>query len=217
MTQTAPLKIAMVHDMVCSWCPIAYHNMQGAIKALKLAVEFEFLPFELNPNMPKEGLPIRDYFKHNFQWSDQKLDKYQAQLVKTAKEAGVTIDFDLRNHYYNSHHAHKLMHWVHQFGKQNQFNIALIKAYFEQGLNIGKPRVLLTLIEQLGLDQNAAKMVLTDPESTLQLKQRANEYRDFNITTIPAFILDDNHLITGSGSVVEFIQALKSNQNQNPA
>lgn len=96
------LKIEMVHDIVCSWCPIGYANIQSAITNLDIDVDFHFLPFELNPQMPTEGEMIANYFKRQFLWSEAKLLGYQESLVKTASSAGVTIDFSKRLKYYNT-------------------------------------------------------------------------------------------------------------------
>jgi len=41
----------MVHDIVCSWCSISYHNSKGAIKNLHIDVNFRFLTFQLKLNM----------------------------------------------------------------------------------------------------------------------------------------------------------------------
>ena len=84
------LKIEMVHDIVCSWCPIGYNNIQTAIKNLDLEVDFHFLPYELNPELDENGETIENYFKGRFGWDDRKLLDYQSSLVNTAKNAGVS-------------------------------------------------------------------------------------------------------------------------------
>lgn len=114
------LKIEMVHDVVCSWCPIGYSNIQKAIDNLGIEVDFHFLPFELNPKMPCEGEEIASYFKRIQGWNSATLLDYQTTLVKTAKNAGVNIDFSKRTHYYNTKNAHKLIHLAEQFNKQTQ-------------------------------------------------------------------------------------------------
>ena len=87
------LKIEMVHDIVCSWCPIGYSNITTAIKNLNIEVDFRFLPFELNPNMDSEGELIAHYFSRQMGWGNEKLIDYQTSLVATAKKADVSIDF----------------------------------------------------------------------------------------------------------------------------
>lgn len=201
--QSNHIKIEMVHDMVCSWCPIGFRNIQTAINALNIEVEFAFLPFELNPNMPDDGQLISDYFKQQFRWRDNTLKQYQADLVATAKNAGVCIDFSKRRYYFNTHKAHKLMHWVHGFNKQIEFNENLIKAYFELGLDISQTDVLLQIIKDIELDQNSALLALEDPQIEQALIFKVERYMALNITSIPTFILDGRNLLKGSSSVSE--------------
>jgi len=79
------LKIEMVHDSVCSWCPIGYSNIKAAIEKLNIEVEFRFLPFQLNPNIEENGESIANYFSRQFGWNESKLLSYQQSLVSTAK------------------------------------------------------------------------------------------------------------------------------------
>ena len=205
---TSRLKVEIVHDMVCSWCPIGYLNMQTAIKQLQIEVDFQFLPFELNPHMPEEGQTIPEYFKQHFRWTDNKLRQYQNELVETARQSGVNIDFSKRTHYFNTHNAHKLMYWAHGFEKQTAFNESLIKAYFEQGLNINQPEVLLSLMSDIELDPKAAKLALESQHIEHALMDKIKRYMPFNITTIPTFILNGHHVISGANSVTELTHHL---------
>lgn len=198
----------MVHDMVCSWCPIGYYNLKNAIETLGINAELNFLPFELNPHMPEEGQSIQAYFQQQFRWTENKLKQYQSELVNTASKSGVTIDFAKRTHYYNTHSAHKLMHWVQGFDKQAEFNEHLIKAYFELGLDIGQTEVLMQLIKEIGLDPSLAKLALENPQIEQALRDKTQYYMAFNVTSIPTFILDGHYLLSGSSSVAELTQQI---------
>ena len=206
------LHIAMVHDIVCSWCPIGYNNIKTAIKNLNIEVDFHFLPFQLNPNMGENGESIANYFNRQFGWNEVKLLNYQQSLVKTAAEAGVSIDFSNRTHYYNSHNAHLLMHWAERFNKQTVLNERLIKAYFNDGLDINKLSVLLDIALEIGLDREQTHTALTSPLSNKKLNQelakKVQRYQTFNLSSVPAFIVNNSVLISGSNSVDYFDQAL---------
>lgn len=206
------LHITMFHDIVCSWCPIGYNNIKNAIENLNIEVEFHFIPFQLNPNMDEAGESIARYFKRQFGWNEVKLLNYQRSLVNTAANAGVSIDFSKRTHYYNTHNAHLLMHWAERFNKQNLLNERLIKAYFNEGFDISNLTVLLNIAEEVGLDRRQANIALTPSVSNQELQQelatKAQSYQDFDISSIPAFIINDNELISGSNSVSYFEKVL---------
>jgi predicted DsbA family dithiol-disulfide isomerase len=210
------LHIAMVHDIVCSWCPIGYNNVKKAISNLNLEVEFHFLPFELNPDMTDNGESIASYFGHRFGWDKPRLLAYQHSLVKTAADAKVSIDFSKRTHYYNTYNAHLLMHYAERFNKQTILNEHLIKVYFNEGLDINKLPVLLDIAQEIGLDREQTNIALTSTSSDQESKQKLKHglakkfqrYQALNVSSIPAFIINNTELISGSNSVHYFEQVL---------
>lgn len=204
------IKIEAIHDVVCSWCPIGYSNLKNALKRLENEVEahITYLPFELNPDMPEEGETIANYFKRRQRWSSATLKDYQESLVKTAQNAGVVIDFSKRTHYYNSRKAHKLIHWAEQFNKQTAVNESLIEAYFKQGLDISNTDVLLDIAEQLGMDRVSTQNALSSRQLALVLEKKIERQKAFKLLSIPAFIINEDTLVSGSNSVEFFEKTL---------
>jgi predicted DsbA family dithiol-disulfide isomerase len=202
------LKIEMVHDIVCSWCPIGYSNIQKAIDNLGIEVDFHFLPFELNPQMSAEGERIASYFKRIQGWDSKALQDYQTGLVKTASKAGVVIDFTKRTHYYNTKNAHKLIHWAEKFNKQSAVNESLINAYFTQGQDISDIKVLLNIAEQLGLDRILTESALSSEQLAQELEMKFKRQRIYRVRSIPVFILNEDVFLAGSHSVEFFEKTL---------
>lgn len=204
------IKIEAIHDIVCSWCPIGHSNLKVALKRLenKIEAHISYLPFELNPEMPEEGESIASFFKCRQGWTPVALHDYQKSLVKTAESAGVIIDFSKRTHYYNSHNAHKLMHWAEQFNKQTAVNESLIEAYFKQGLDISNTGVLLDIAEQLGMDRMLTQSALSSTQLVQALEEKFERQKTFKLSSIPAFILNGDILISGSNSVEFFEKTL---------
>ena len=202
------LNIEMIHDINCSWCPIGYNNIKTAIKNLGIEVDFKFLPSELNPKMSEKGETIARYFKRQFQWDDGRLVDYQKSLVKTALTAGITIDFSKRINYYNTRKAHTLMHWAERFNKQKELNEGLIKAYFEQGLDISNTEILLNIAEKVGLNRLLTFSALSTTELAQELDKKIKRRQTFKIQSIPAFVVNGGSLISGSQSVTFFEKTL---------
>jgi len=204
------LKIEMIHDAVCSWCPIGYANLKQALKNLEVDAEFYFLPFELNPEMEVQGEDINDYLSQRYGWNESKRRDYRKNLLAVAEQAGVEIDFSKRTHYYNTNQAHRLIHWCEGFDKQQAMNELLTDAYFKQGLDINNSQVLLNLVEQLGLDRSQAEVALNSVATKQQLAIKKQRVQQADITSVPAFIFNNRTLVTGSNSVEYFEQALSS-------
>ena len=104
----------MIHDIICSWCPIGYRNIKSALAEFEsqLDVEFRFLPYELNPEMPADGERIDVHLKRRNDWNDEQFLRYREELVETARQAGLNYDFGKRTHYWNTALAHKLLHLI---------------------------------------------------------------------------------------------------------
>lgn len=204
------LKIEMVHDVVCSWCPIGYSNLRQALKNLDVEADVYFLPSELNPDMGHKGEIVEEYLRRRNQWSQSQLNDYRANLVKVAEKAGVFIDFSKRTHYYNSNKAHRLIHWSEAYNKQEAMNELMIYAYFKLGQNISNTHVLLDLVEQLELDRSLAEHALRSEDINQQLLMKKERVQQFKISSLPAFIFNEHILVNGSNSVSHFEQTILS-------
>ncbi len=202
------LKIEMIHDVVCSWCPIGYANLQQALRHLKVETEIKFLPSELNPNMGPEGEGIEEHLGRRKQWSQSQLKDYRAHLTAVAEAAGVCIDFTKRTHYYNSNKAHRLIHWSEANNRQQAMNELLIDAYFKRGLDISDTQVLLGLAEQLGLDRSVAEHALLSNEINEQVVLKKKRVQQFKVSSLPVFIFNESTLVIGPHSIECFEQAI---------
>jgi len=202
------LKIEMVHDVVCSWCSIGYVNLKQALRNLDIEADIYFLPYELNPDIGPKGEGIDDHLGRRYQWTQSKLREYRKHLLSVAKRAGVGMDFSKRTHYYNSNKAHRLMLWSEGYNRQQAMNELLIDAYFKRGLEISNAQVLLDLVEQLGLDRSLAEHALTSDEVNQQLLFKQKRVQQLGLTSVPAFILNENSLVSGSNSVEYFEQVI---------
>ena len=76
-------------------------------------------------------------------------------------------------------------------------NEALIEGYFKQGLDINDTKALLVLAEQAGLDKEQAKQALLLPYVAKSLQDKYKRVQSTGLTSIPAFILNDQTLVYG--------------------
>lgn len=210
------LKIEMVHDPVCSWCPIGYNHLTQALENLNASAQWRFLPFELNPNMPIEGEDIGEHLQRRYGWNEQRHDQYRADLIERARAAGVNMDFTKRTRYFNTHLAHRLMLVAERESLHHQARAQLIDAYFKHGRNLGELNVLLDVGEAIGLDRQEVQTALTSLAITKAFEQRSHRVEQLGISTTPTFIFNHRHVHSGSHSVQYFeslIEALYQTDN----
>ena len=56
------IKLDIFSDPVCPWCYLGKANLERALEAHPdHQFEIEWHPFQLNPEMPPEGVPKHDY------------------------------------------------------------------------------------------------------------------------------------------------------------
>jgi predicted DsbA family dithiol-disulfide isomerase len=207
MTKTK-IKIELIHDVVCSWCPIGYSYIKAALKQLdnQIEVEFKFLPYELNPEMPKEGETIEAHLKRRNNWNSEELLRYRESLVETANQAGLTYDFGKRTHYWNTAKAHILIHFAEKFDKQEQVNQVLIQQYFTEGLNVDDAEGLANIAGSVGLNRDDVIAAFTSPEIAAEMLEKQARVHSFNVRSVPTSIFNDIGLVAGSNSVAFFVQ-----------
>lgn len=133
---------------------------------------------------------------------------------------GLNYDFSKRTHYYNTAAAHRLLHWAESLDKQVEVHEALIAHYFAGGMDVGSEVQLMALLDSLGLDAERAKKEMSSAFFTQQLQRKYDRVKSLALGSVPAFIFNDHHLISGSNSVEFFQQQLlllaKRPQNSKP-
>ena len=109
------LSLEVISDAICPWCWVAKHRLDRAIAALgpETAVQVTWRPFELNPDMPKDGLDRRAYRSHKFgSWErSQALDGHVAEA---ARSDGLVFRHELIGRTPNTRDAHRLI-WVRAY------------------------------------------------------------------------------------------------------
>lgn len=207
-----PIKIELIHDVVCSWCPIGYRNVKAALgeHESQLEVEFKFLPYELNPEMPGEGESIEVHLKRRNKWNKEQLRRYREDLIEAASKARLTYDFSKRTHYWNTAKAHTLMHLAEKIGRQEALNEILIQQYFAEGLNVDDTGNLANLASSIGIDDKDFVAALSSPKVAAEMAEKKARVQRFNVRTVPTFVVNGSEVLRGSSSVEFFVQYLSN-------
>ena len=204
------LKITMIHDLTCSWSPIGYRHLQRAAHSVadRLKLELYFLPYEINPGLPAGGEAISAMLQRRFNWNSEQRADYRHKLLETGRRAGVNFDFSQRTHYYNTQLGHLLMHWAEGEGQQVALNEALMEAYFTRGMALDQLEVLVDIASSAGLDADQIRADLFSEELRSGFAAKQQRVAQLDIASVPGFLIDDQHLVSGSGSVESFRELL---------
>lgn len=138
------IKIDIVSDVVCPWCAIGYQRLSTAISELKLEnkVEIQWHPFQLNPDMPRDGQNANKYLMNKLGLSEDELKHKRNSVAKTGEEAGFKFDYFKEMKKVNTLNAHILLDYAKEFNKQTELKVRLQKAYFTERKDISNRDVL---------------------------------------------------------------------------
>ncbi len=207
------MKIDFVSDVSCPWCAIGLNALEQALArvAPEIQATLHFQPFELNPAMAPEG---QDTVEH----LSQKYGIDAAQIAANAeaiRQRGASVGFIFgqgqRRRIYNTFDAHRLLHWAGLVGadQQRALKHALFKAYFTDGLSPGDHAVLLQAATDAGLDCAEAQRILAGDTYAAEVREAEGFYHQQGISSVPAVIINDRHLISGGQPVELFERALR--------
>ena len=207
------VKLDIISDPICPWCYIGKANLDRALEAHPdHPFTVEWHPFQLNPDMPAAGMDRRDYLETKFGGRDNAITVY-ARIDEAAKAAGLDINWDGITTTPNTLNAHRLIHWAGIESRQTFVVAALFKAYFIDGSDIGDIEVLAEIAGSCGLDAAMIRTLLQGDADAEDIRQRDAHSRAKGVSGVPAFVIANQHALSGAqppelwGQVIDDIQA----------
>ena len=192
------IKLDIMSDPICPWCYIGKAHLDRALEAHPdHPFEIEWHPFQLNPDMPAEGMDRRAYLEGKFGGKEAAVRAY-APVVEHAEKAGLTIDFEAMTRTPNTLDAHRVIHWAGIEGKQTLVVAALFRAYFNEGRDIGDHDVLADVADSAGLDAAVIRKLLGTDADTDEIRRRDADSRKMGINSVPTFIVAGQHAVPGA-------------------
>ena len=208
----ARLRIDFVSDISCPWCAIGLHALDAAIERIGEAAEVEvhLQPFELNPQMGREGQDIGEHLAQKYGSTPAQLERNRDAIRERGAALGFT--FNQRERIYNTFDAHRLLHWagLEDAAKQVALKHALLRAYFTDSADVSSHAVLARVAAEVGLDAVRATALLASDAYADDVRRQQRYYASHGIHSVPAVIINERHLISGGQPVEVFEQALRN-------
>lgn len=205
------VRIDLVSDIACPWCAIGYARLQRALAELtdEVEVELHWRPFELNPDPALQPEPILPALCRKYGMAEAEMRANQQHLLQIA--GGLGLDFRaLENRLTcNTFDAHRLLHWAALQNGQTALKLQLFAAYFGYGLQISEQAVLLACVEKAGLDPLAAATVLNSDQFVAEVRQEQQWYLQAGIQSVPAFIINQQYLVSGAQEPAVLVNTLR--------
>ncbi len=188
----------VISDAICPWCWIGKAHLDAALEQLRqdgLEFRIRWRPFQLNPDMPAEGV-ARDAYRAQKFGSLERSRELDAQVADAGRAAGLAFRHDLMTRTPNTIAAHRVIRAAEEAGVQQAVVDALFRAYFQAGRDIGDAATLDEIANAAGLPGMAAMLAGDDHRDAVLAEDMAA--RRGGISGVPSFLMDRHLLFSGA-------------------
>jgi predicted DsbA family dithiol-disulfide isomerase len=208
ITNTAPLPIDLVSDIVCPWCYIGKRLLEKAI-ALKpeIPVEVRFRPYLLNPWIPREGISRQEYLIAKF-GSVERYNSGASRIAEAAASIGLRYDREKIKRQPNTIDCHRLILWAGRVGNAGKMEQRLMELYFAEGGDLSDREVLVRAAAECGLDAAEVRAQLATDVDVDTVAAEAKRTQEAGIDAVPCFIFSGLIAVSGAQSPEYLAQAI---------
>ena len=205
------MKIKVFADTICGWCYIGHSRLLKALSNFEnISFDVEHKPFQLNPDMAKEGIRRLDYLKSKFGSKEAAQPMYDSMVTEAMKE---NLKFNLNKIQVtpNTCLSHILIKLAFNKKIGHQVLSEIYNSYFSKGENIGDADILISI----GKSQNISEKEIIDSFSADKEISEINKSniiaRSMGINGVPFFEINNKIYISGAQSSANLIEAIKVN------
>ncbi len=194
----ATLQVDVIADLICPWCFLGKKRLENALGAVHGPSVVTWFPFQLNPEMPEEGMPLEEYLAGKFGDPD-KLAPGIEQLTAAGRSEGIDFRFDLITRVPNTLKAHQLMNLAETNGVDTStLAERILHGFFSQGLDISNPDVLAVLGSDSGLASMEILAALEEDRSREIVLAQETQVRKSGVTGVPDFLVNKRLFVVGA-------------------
>ncbi|MGR3486282.1 MAG: DsbA family oxidoreductase [Paracoccaceae bacterium] len=184
-------------DPICPWCLIGKTRLDKAMARAGNPFRIAWLPFQLNPDMPAEGMDRRAYLEQKFGGRDGAARAY-APVLQAMADEGIEVDLAAIPRTPNTLDAHRLIAWAGVERTQTAIVDALFAAYFRDGRDIGDREVLCDIADGAGLDAAVIGRLLASDAEVEDIRRLDAQARKMGVNSVPTFVIGRQHAVPGA-------------------
>ena len=169
-------------------------------------------PFQLNPEMPLNGMDRQQYLTSKFGSKDHSRSVYE-RIEDEGKKNKIYFQFNKIVKTPNSFFSHKLLAYAHNKKKQTEVLELLFYKYFIEGEDIGSLNVLIQVSKDANIyDENIEKYIISKEDNNSLLNEE-KQAKNIGINSVPCFIFNKEIVVSGAQPRKNFIQIIDSLNN----
>ncbi|MFN4339083.1 DsbA family oxidoreductase [Parvibaculum sp.] len=191
------MKLDVVSDTVCPWCYIGKKRLDQALAIHGgEGITLVWRSFQLDASIPPGGVDRKAYLEKKF--GAERAKDVGNTIREFGHAVGIDFRFDLIEKSPNTMDSHRLIRWAGTAGCQNEMVDSLFRRYFEQGQDIGSHDVLIDAADEVGMDTDIVRDLLSkDADRDLIAREDAMA-REIGIQGVPSFVINSQWVVTGA-------------------
>jgi len=198
LSNTKPLRIDIVSDVVCPWCFIGKRRLEKALQLKPdIPVELHWRPFFLNDWIPREGISREQYLITKF-GSVERYGSIAQRVTAAAAAEGLVYAADKVKRQPNTLDCHRLIRWAEAQGKAAEMKQKLMDLYFTQGADLTDREVLVRAAADCGLDTETVRGWLASDKDAAEVENEAQAAKESGIEGVPCFVVGGALAISGA-------------------
>jgi predicted DsbA family dithiol-disulfide isomerase len=212
VSETLPLVVDVVSDLVCPWCFIGKRKLEAALAQFadaepSVAATVRWHPFQLTPDLPAAGLPRTTYLARKFGGSGRAREIY-ARVERAGEAVGIAFRLDRIKTQPNTFDAHRLVAWSQQQRDAGDLVERLFSAFFVEGGGIGDAADLARIASQCGWAQEDVRAMLASDVARDVVTSESREAIDAGIQGVPCFIFNGRVAVSGAQDPQTLLNAI---------
>ena len=213
MMERNELMVEVISDVACPWCFIGMKRLERAIElADGVDVSVRWRPYQLDPTIPPEGMPRREYMINKF-GSEERLREIHAQVTSAGEAEGIRFNFDAMQVSANTLDAHRLIRWAASPKAppraQSLVVRRLFEMNFEEARNIGDRAVLVEAAADADLDAALVEALLTSNADVDAVRTEIATAGQMGVRGVPCFLLEGRYAVMGAQDPETLADAIK--------
>jgi len=207
------MEIKMFSDTICGWCYIGKERLKQALREVGgNSIQITNLPFQLNPDMPMEGMDRIQYIKKKFGSIENAKPMYDNMILQGQQE-NLEIKLDKIKKTPNTVKSHLLIDYAKLNKVENEVMDSIFESYFFKAKDIGDENVLLEIGKKHDLDIKGLEKFITQKENLQKIDKLDTIAKQMGISGVPFYIFNDKISISGAETVENLTQAINKSLN----
>jgi predicted DsbA family dithiol-disulfide isomerase len=201
------MQIDIISDTVCPWCFIGKRRLEKAMSQRPdMEFEIQWRPFQLNPDMPRDGMDRRQYLEAKFGGPERAKQIYE-HIEDAGRSEGIAFAYDKIVRTPNTLDSHRLIKWAGTAGVQDAAVEVLFRKYFLEGGDIGDKALLVDVAREIGMDADLVSDLLAGDDDLEETKTEDTTARQMGVTGVPCFIIGRKYAVSGAQDPAVLVQA----------